>query len=202
MDKNKNNLYDAVLKRRSVYALKSEIPLSKERLIEIIEHAVKHTPSAFNMQSARTALLLGANHKKLWYIVKNILKNIVPENNFAPTEKKIDSFAAGYGTILFFNDEDTVEKLQAQFPAYKDNFPVWAQQSAGMLQYLIWTAFASESIGASLQHYNPLIDEDIRKQFNIAPGWRLIAQMPFGAPAAPAGEKSFLPIEERVKIID
>ncbi|MDR0645514.1 MAG: nitroreductase family protein [Elusimicrobiota bacterium] len=200
MNENTHNLYDAVLKRRSVYSLKNEIPVSEERLIEIIQYAVKHTPSAFNMQSARVALLLGVNHKKLWDMVKNILKHIVPEQNFAATEQKINSFAAGYATILFFNDTNVIEKMQAKFAAYKENFPIWAEQSAGMLQYLIWTAFASQGIGANLQHYNPLIDEEVCKQFDIARSWRLVAQMPFGTPAANAGAKDFLPIEELVKI--
>jgi predicted oxidoreductase (fatty acid repression mutant protein) len=200
MNENIPNLYDAVLKRRSVYALKNEIPISEERLIEIIEYAVKHTPSAFNMQSSRVVVLLGANHKKLWNIAKNVLKNVVPEKNFSVTEQKINSFAAAYATILFFNDTDTIEKMRAKFATYKENFPMWAEQSSGMMQYLIWTALACENIGANLQHYNPLIDEEVRKEFNIAKNWRLVSQMPFGAPTANAGAKDFLPIEELVKI--
>ena len=34
--------------------------------------------------------------------------------------------------------------------------------------------------GASLQHYNPLIDEAVAKQWHINPNWKLIAEMPFG----------------------
>ena len=51
-------------------------------------------------------LLLGASHKKLWQIVKDALKKIVPVEAFVKTEEKIDhSFACGYGTVLFFEDQ-------------------------------------------------------------------------------------------------
>ena len=76
-----------------------------------------------------------------------------PEENFASTEEKINSFKAGYGTVLYFEDFSVVESLQKQFELYKDNFPVWAQQTSGMLQFAIWTALSIEGLGATLQHY-------------------------------------------------
>ena len=49
-----------------------------------------------------------------------------------------------------------------------------------MLQFMIWSALAEKNIGASLQHYNPLIDNIIKKEFKINPEWKFVAQMPFG----------------------
>jgi predicted oxidoreductase (fatty acid repression mutant protein) len=69
-----------------------------------------------------------------------------------------------------------------------------------MHQFVIWTALEAEGLGASLQHYNPLIDEAVRKQWNLPESWQLIAQMPFGKVLAPAGEKEFGKIEDRLKI--
>lgn len=109
-------------------------------------------------------------------------------------------FRSGYGTILFFEDDAVIKSLQEQFELYKDNFPIWSQQSSGMLQFAIWTALELEGLGASLQHYNPLIDEAVKAEWNIPESWRLIAQMPFGNPTAEPGEKDFQPIEERVKV--
>ncbi|MDQ0112836.1 putative oxidoreductase (fatty acid repression mutant protein) [Paenibacillus harenae] len=43
-------------------------------------------------------------------------------------------------------------------------------------------------------------DNTTGRQWSIAESWQLIAQLPFGKPTAPAGEKPFKPIEERVKI--
>ena len=44
-------------------------------------------------------------------------------------------------------------------PSYADNFANWAVQTNAMHQYAIWTALSSKGIGASLQHYNPLVDQ-------------------------------------------
>ncbi len=78
-------------------------------------------------------------------------------------KEKINSFASGYGTILYFEDMSVVEDLQKQFALYKDNFPVWSQQSSAMHQFVIWTSLEIEGFGASLQHYNELIEEDVKK---------------------------------------
>jgi predicted oxidoreductase (fatty acid repression mutant protein) len=57
-----------------------------------------------------------------------------------------------------------------------------------------------EGLGVSLQHYNPIIDEEVKKQWNIPGSWKLIAQMPFGKPTAAPDEKEIKPLDERVKV--
>lgn len=193
-----NQFIELLKKRRSVYHLGVELPLGKTEVIRLVKDAVKYTPSAFNSQSARAVILFGRQNIKLWQIVQNTLQKIVPADKFAPTAQKIASFAAGNGTVLFFDDTNTVKALQEQFPLYRDNFPVWAEQANGMAQLAVWTALAEAGIGASLQHYNPLIDEEVKKEWQLPQEWKLIAQMPFGKIEMPAGDKTFLPIEERV----
>lgn len=80
------------------------------------------------------------------------MRKVVPPEDFVSTAGKIASFRNGYGTILFFEDQTIVANLQKQFPLYQDNFPVWSQQSSGILQYIVWTALELEGLGASLQH--------------------------------------------------
>mgnify|MGYP000659441847 FL=1 len=65
------------------------------------------------------------------------LRKIVPAEAFGRTEDKIKGFAAAYGTILYFDETATVKNMQEQFPAYADNFPIWAQQANGMMQFAI-----------------------------------------------------------------
>lgn len=195
-----NNYYEAIKGRRSYYGISKEVVASDERIQEIVEHAIKHTPSAFNSQTARAVLLLGDHHTKLWDITKEALRKIVPADEFAATQEKIDSFEAGYGTVLFFEDTSIVEYLQGQFPLYKDNFPVWSLESSGMHQYNIWVSLELEGYGASLQHYNELIEEAVKKEWGIEASWQLRAQMPFGKPTAEPGDKSFNPLEDRVKV--
>lgn len=193
------DFYNAIKDRRTIYGISNESPISEDRIKEIINYAVKHTPSAFNSQSDRVVVLFGESHNKLWDITKETLRKIVPAENFSSTEQKINSFRNGYGTVLFFEDSSVVELLQQQFVLYKDNFPVWSLQSNGMLQHVIWTSLEIEGLGASLQHYNPLIDDEVKEQWHIPTNWKLLAQMPFGKPTAAPDEKQFQPLEMRVK---
>lgn len=129
------------------------------------------------------------------------LRRHVTADKLAATEEKISSFAAGYGTLLFFEDWSTVLALQEKFPTYKENFPLWAYQANAMAEFIIWTALETAGLGASLQHYNPLIDEAVRNSYKVPKEWKLIAQMPFGMPTAPAADKTFISIKERVKVV-
>lgn len=189
----------AVKERRTSYGLSKEQVVPDERIQEIVEDAVNHSPSAFNSQSARVVVLQGEQSDKLWSITKETLRKIVPAEYFPSTEQKIDGFSSGSGTILFFEDQTVVDGLQKQFATYADNFPVWSNQSSAMLQFVVWTALAQEGLGASLQHYNPLIDEQVATEWKLPSEWKLIAQMPFGKPTFAPGEKAFNPITDKVK---
>ncbi|WP_108822133.1 nitroreductase family protein [Dysgonomonas sp. Marseille-P4361] len=193
----------AVEKRRSYYALSNESPISDREIREIIDFAVLNVPSSFNSQSTRVVLLLGDSHKKLWQIVKDVLQKRISEEAFVATEKKIDgAFASGYGTVLFYEDEAVVEGLQQAFPSYKDNFPVWSHHTSAMHQFTIWTLLEEAGLGASLQHYNPIIDEEVAKAFNINPKWKLIAQMSFGKPIGEPNVKERQSLEGRVVVFE
>lgn len=191
---------DALKNRRSIYGISKEQVISDEKIQEIVNDAVKYTPSSFNSQSTRVVVLLGEQHDKLWNVTENVLKAVVPADSFAPTAEKMTAFRAGYGTILFFEDYEVIEGLQASFPSYADNFPVWSHHTSAMHQLVIWTALEAEGLGASLQHYNPLIDQKVAAEWNIPASWKLIAQMPFGKPTVQPGEKEFKPLEDRVKV--
>ena len=193
-------LYTAMKTRRTRYDLTNASPISDQRIEEIVADAITYTPSAFHSQSSRAILLFGERHQKIWDIVMETLRAKVPAERFGPTETKINSFAAGHGTILYFEDMNTVTSMQENVPNYAENFPVWSNQSAGMLQYAIWTALAQEGMGASLQHYNPIIDDAVIKEFGVPDGWKLLAQMPFGVPSGEPSEITYKPIEERLVV--
>jgi Predicted oxidoreductase related to nitroreductase len=194
---------EALESRRTYYAISNESPVSDKEIKEVIDFAVKHVPSSFNSQSTRVVLLLGEHHKKLWNTTKDILRKIVPAEAFKGTEAKIDAaFLAGYGTILYFEDQDVIKGLQETFPTYADNFPIWSQQTSGMHQLAIWTMLEELGFGVNLQHYNPLIDESVAKEWNIPASWKLMAEMPFGTPLGGPGEKEFKPLEDRIKVFE
>ena len=111
---------------------------------------------------------------------------------------KIDSFRAGAGTVLYFYDRDVVESLMQRFPSYAGNFPGWALQASGMLQLSVWSGLRELGVGASLQHYNPVIDQAVRALFGLPESYVLVAQMPFGGIEAEPEAKAREDISKRV----
>lgn len=196
------DFFSAAKDRRTYYGISGESPVSDDRIKEIVYFAVKHAPSAFNCQSGRAVLLLGDHHDGFWHIVREALRKIVPAERFGPTDKKIDGFAAGYGTVLFFEDKRPVKDLQDRFPTYAAEFPSWSDHSSGMIQFIVWAGLETEGFGASLQHYGPVVEDEVRKKWNIPNEWRFISQMPFGVPTEGPGEKEFMPLEDRVWIFE
>lgn len=198
----KKTFLSSIHERRSVYSITNTSPIPKNKIAALIEMLLEDVPSAFNCQSARIVVLFEQAHKNFWDIVMRTLRERVPAEKFAPTEAKINSFAAGYGTILYFDDEGITETFASNFPAYAANFKTWADQANGMLQFAIWTALEEEGLGANLQHYNPIIDAEVKEVFNIPDQYRLIAQMPFGAKAAEPDEKEVISGSDRMRILE
>jgi predicted oxidoreductase (fatty acid repression mutant protein) len=194
------NLKDAIINRRSIRKVKKNPAISKEKINEIVKTAL-HAPSSFNMQSGRMVILMDGEHEKLWDIVKETLRPRVPAENFEATAERLQGFHNGTGTILFFENQETVQQMQEKAPLYKEQFPYWSHQGSAMLQYAVWMSLAAEGIGASLQHYNPLIDEEVKRTWDIPQNWSLVAQMPFGEPNEQPGERTFLPFEDIVKFV-
>lgn len=54
---------------------------------------------------------------------------MLPADQMAKTQQRLDGFKAGHGTILFFDDESVIRQQQEAFKLYADNFPIWANQS-------------------------------------------------------------------------
>jgi predicted oxidoreductase (fatty acid repression mutant protein) len=194
------DIYQAVKERRSYYNLDDKKVVPEQKVQNVVEHAVKYTPTSFNSQTGRVILLFDDQHNKFWNIVESNLRPVVPEADFDSTKDKIDSFRSGYGTVLFYEDMEIVEDLQQRFPLYSDNFPKWSEHSTGMLQYNVWTMLEAEGLGASLQHYTELIAEDVKAEWDVPENWRFVAQMPFGNPAEDPEEKEFEPLNSRIKV--
>lgn len=116
-----------------------------------------------------------------------------------------------------------MREFQEKFKTYEDKFPqctapflhfflspafytdtlflirLGSEQSNGMHQYVLWCALEAEGLGVNLQHYNPLIDTRLETMYDVPPTWGLKSQMVFGKPTGQAKEKTFKPVEERVK---
>ncbi|MDQ9029929.1 nitroreductase family protein [Acinetobacter nosocomialis] len=196
---NETSFIELIKNRRSIYSIGNNLNQSNDEIEKLIREAIRHSPSAFNSQSSRAVILFGQSHHKFWDTVLEVLKSIVPAEAVSGTEQKIQSFAAGAGTVLFYEDQNVVKGLQEQFAAYADNFPIWSEHSTAIAQFAVWNILTEQGIGASLQHYNPIIDEKINVLFNIPSEWKLRAQLVFGSIEAKAGEKTFIDDESRFK---
>ena len=195
------SFWKALEARRSVYGFSSERPVGLDEIVKIAENALTVVPSSFNSQSTRIVVLFGDHHRKLWDIVLDALRKVTDDQQFARSEAKVrGDFQTGYGTILFFEDEAVVKGLQEQFGLYADKFPVYSDNTAGMHQLAVWTALAQKGLGASLQHYHPLINDAVRKEWNLPASWKLTAQMPFGKPLHAPGPKEHEPVSDRLKV--
>lgn len=186
--------------RRSIYDLGRNVSQSNEELTTLIQEAIKESPTAFNAQSTRAVILFGDAHEKLWKMTEEALRPLTPADVFPNTQNKLASFKKGYGTVLFFKDTDVIKNLQEQFALYADNFPDWSEQSNGIATANTWVALSEEGLGANLQHYNPVIDEAVAKEWSIPANWKLRAQLVFGSPESPAGEKEYMNDADRFRV--
>ncbi|KAK0635705.1 putative nitroreductase family protein [Bombardia bombarda] len=196
---NADTLLELVKNRRTYYPLSKELPISNERVQEIVKTALQHVPSSFNSQSNRVVVLFGAEHEKLWDFTTEVLKTIVPAESWESTGGRMAMFKAAAGSVLFYEDEAVVKGMQEKFAIYADNFPIWAHHSVAMLQHTVWMALEAEGLGANLQHYNPLADAKIAEEWKIPATWKLTAQLVFGGKTGPAGDKTFVPVEDIFK---
>ena len=90
---------EAVKIRRSILSLAKSSPISDDRIVEIVNHGIKHAPSAFNVQSCRAIVLFGEEHNKLWNFGLQRAKETMPPQVFANYEGKIKGFGDAYGTV-------------------------------------------------------------------------------------------------------
>lgn len=172
---------DHLKKRCSIFELGKKVEHSQAYIAEFIQESVRCCPSAYNSQSTRIVVLFGESHQKFWDLVKEVQRKNVAGHVFEAVAWKIDQCVAAFGTVLFFEDQATIQQLQKKMPLSAEDFPVWSEQTSGMAQFAVWTSIADAGMGASLQHYNPAIDYTVSEYFGIDPNWLMRAQLVFGS---------------------
>jgi len=196
----------AVEQRCSCHALTKESPIADSRVKEIVDWAVTHAPSSFNVQSARAVLLVGGDHDKLWDIGDTILQQKMPEPAYRALAPRVQGFKAAHGTVLWFEDRSALEALGQKNPGIQGCIPEWSHHSNGMHQFIVWTALELEGLGCNLQHYNfmPEFTQEVRQTWGLPDTWDLYSQLVFGQPQTGAlqrsRERTYLPLEDRVKL--
>lgn len=195
-----HNILELIAKRHSFYSINNNLPIEQSEVTKIIYEILRLYPSSFNAQETRIVLFYNKEHQKFWQRVEGELLKTAPADKTEAIKKRIGSFSLGAGTILYFIDTDVVKSQEQKMPLYAQNFKNWAIEGSAMLQYMVWTTLANYNIGASLQHYNPLINEMVKKCYNIPQNWELIGQMPFGGIATQPAPHQTENIESKIKI--
>lgn len=190
-------LNEVIKKRRSVYAIKNTSLVSDEEIEKRVTEALLEAPTAFGSEAVYAILALNENHAFIWDSVLARLKPLTKPEKFPATMSKIAAFKNGHGTILLFKKTDDIEELKKQFPLYSARQDNWGEQNLGIAAYSIWLTLADLGLGASMQHYDPLIDEDIAKRFHVPASYKLEAEIVFGDIVAYPAPKEHTPLEER-----
>ncbi|WWC58798.1 uncharacterized protein I303_101342 [Kwoniella dejecticola CBS 10117] len=202
------SLIGSIEERRSHYVIDDRCDVEPAEVTALVKKVLRHVPSMFNMQSTRIVVLFGEHHRKLWDLVigslgEDILQKRpnVAHEHFSKVIDKLRSLQNGYGTLLFFEDGQTIEEIIEKYPAYRDKFETWSLQSSAIAQYAIWLTFTNLNprIGMTLQHYYP-DREEIGRLWGIPKEWKMTGQMPFGNIVEQPKEKSFKSPDDLVKV--
>lgn len=189
------NYIEIIKKRRSYYNLSEDVDLSNEEIKYLVEDVMNTTPSHMNSQTTRIVLLFDEKSKEFWTKVNETFDNKIKEEKF-------HGFYHAKGTALFFIDTDEIKKQEKDIPSYKEYFETWGHHSLAMIQLNLWQALRDEGIGASNQHYNPVIDSWVKDLYELPDSWELTAEMPFGKIEEEPEKKDKKPIEEILKVFE
>ena len=189
------NYIEIIKKRRSYYNLSEDVDLSNEEIKYLVEDVLNTTPSHMNAQTTRVVLLFDEKSKEFWNKVNETFDNKIKEEKF-------HGFYHAKGTALFFIETDEIKKQEKDIPSYKEYFETWGHHSAAMLELNLWQALRDENIGASNQHYNPVIDSWVKEDYDLPDSWELIAEMPFGKIEEEPEAKEKKPIGEILKVFE
>lgn len=189
--------------RGAVGRLNGKLPahVSYSNLLQDIGLVLQESPSSFNSQSTRLVILLGSDHSRHW---RAVMDDTVSEAERQHIEHCLLPAA---GTILFFEDTETVTDLQCRMPLFAERFMTWAMQGTAMVMDLLWTLLASQGLAAMRCHYGLPGEQKnsthapLYPASRIPPTWLPTAELVFGSFEAPAMPVVKVPDATRFKVL-
>lgn len=89
-------------------------------------------------------------------------------------------------------------------PNLNTAFPAWVGNAAGILHYIVWTALECAGMGANLQHFpqlSPVTAPALKEFLKTPDNWHCSAMIPFGEINGAPPERTYLPIDDKVLVI-
>ncbi|GCE11596.1 nitroreductase family protein [Tengunoibacter tsumagoiensis] len=182
-----------VLKRRSIRKLTAG-PVSDETIRAIAE-AGRWSASSGNSQPARIVILKERN-TDFWNFVEQTLSTKLQGEQLERAIARLAGYRSGVFTIVVYEDTTISHNPPAGFnPELWKNF---AAQALGIFQANLWNAISAAGLGASNQHINFQIEEELRSFLHVPETWQSYCILPVGFPAETPAEGSRHPHEKVV----
>lgn len=119
---------------------------------------------------------------------------------FETFQGRVEGFKKGFGTVLFFEDQDVIKEVADSAGLKFETVEQWSHEHQGAATVSIWAALADEGVGANLQHYVHNIAPYVHQEWDIPETWKLYSQLVFGSIENDDREVEKVDIDERVKI--
>ena len=100
----KMKFFQAVKNRRTIYSLENKSTIPDSRIEEVVTETIKHVPSSFNSQTCRMVVVLNKEHPKLWDMITDVYKNMLPPETFEHAKGRFEMFKNAYGTVSDQNE--------------------------------------------------------------------------------------------------
>lgn len=175
------SLLERLQRRQPVSMLGKKVHYSQSYLAEVIQLAIASCPLVYNTQTTCAVILFGQSHQEFWQLVQQVQRQEMPAHIFSSAVSKIQQCELAFGTVLFYQDQAVIKNLQKNVPLMAQYFPTWSEQANGMAQFATWMALADSGLGATLQHYQPSIEQCVAQHFQLNKEWKLTAQLVFGS---------------------
>lgn len=96
-----NPVISLLQNRRTIYAIGKNIQQTPEQLTELIQEAIRQSPSSFNSQSSRAVILFNTEHEKILGIRQRKLKEYATDEAAAENQQKWIALRQGWELFYF-----------------------------------------------------------------------------------------------------
>ena len=182
---------DLLGQRRSVRALQDG-PLP-DGMLEALGSAIDSTPAAFGM-SPWQVVLLHERRGMFWDVVERSFREHLTGEQLDRYLTRLDGFRPAVVVAMVYEDLSVRERLVSERGLSSETGFDFALQGLGMVQLGMWLAATGFGLGASLQHWDWMVEAALAEFAGLPQAcFRLVSVMPFGHPAedasTPAGDR-------------